>query len=424
MKTQIVFFLILFLSFGLIAQEEIELFELYKQARQNHPLKKQSELFQEQNKLNQSVLKKNFYPQLDLNGQITYQSDVTEIDIPVPGIALPEIKKDQYKMNIDARQLIYDGGINKSAQKLEDIKLLAQITGVEVELYKLYDQLTNTFFGILLIDENTKALLENTRELDKRIETAEAAVKNGVLTRNNLDKLKAGKLRIEEKQIELKYKRRALFKTLSQLTGKDYHEEIILKLPEETNFVLLGFERPEHKLFENQKELYAEQIELQKKTRHPKVFGFGQAGYGRPGYNMFAEGFDDYYMIGMKLSWNIYDWNQSRERRNVLEIEQEIINNRKEAFDLSLNIAIENYLTGLEKINALMLNETKILKMQGEILKRTSAELDNGTITTADYLGDLNAHSQAAIRLNSFQIEKLKTQIELQILSGGVSGLQ
>ncbi|MCF8370996.1 MAG: TolC family protein [Bacteroidales bacterium] len=420
MRTKLSIILILFLSYGANAQEKIELFDLFSQAKQNHPLKKQADLYQKQSGLNQQALKKNYYPQLNLNGQMSYQSDVTEINIPVPGIALPEIAKDQYKLNLDASQLIYDGGINQSQQKLEELKSLAMKTGVDVELYKVYDQVSNMYFGILLIDENQKAIDESLKELNKRIEVAEAAVQNGVITRNNLDKLKASKLQLDAKQIELKYKRTGLLKSLSQLTGQEYSTEIRLDYPKENKTLPTGFARPEHQLFANQQALNREQIDLQQKTRLPKAYAFGQAGYGRPGYNMFTEDFDDYYMIGLKLSWNIYDWGQTRDRKDALAIEQDIINNKKEAFDLNLKIVQGNYLTELEKLDALMLNEAQIVQMQQEILERTSAELDNGTITSVDYLSDLNNFAQSNIRLNTLMVQKLQTQVSLLILSGEI----
>lgn len=420
MRTKILFLLIICLSVELNAQEKINLFELFGQAKQNHPLQKQADLYQKQTGLNQQALKKNFYPQLNLNGQMSYQSDVTEINIPVPGIALPEIAKDQYKLNLDASQVIYDGGINQSQQKLEELKSLALKTGVDVELYKLYGQVSSAYFGVLLLDENKKAINESLKELNKRIEVAEAAVNNGVLTPNNLDKLKASKLQLEAKKIELKYKRVSLLKSLTQLTGQEYPENMELDYPKENPAQPTQFARPEHQLFDNQKALNQEQIDLQQKARLPKAFAFGQAGYGRPGYNMFTETFGDYYMIGLKLSWNIYDWGQTRDRREALSIEQDIINNKKEAFDLNLKIARDNYLTELEKLDALMLNEAQIVEMQQEILKRTSAELDNGTITSVDYLSDLNSFAQATIRLNSYQVQKLQTQVGLLILTGEI----
>ena len=49
------------------------------------------------------------------------------------------------------------------------------------------------------------------------------------------------------------------------------------------------------------------------KSRLPNVSGFAQAGYGKPGYNPFSEDFSDYYMIGIRFRWNIYDWDVTKQ---------------------------------------------------------------------------------------------------------------
>ena len=419
---KIFLFLILSVTLGaVVAQESLDLFTLFEQARQNHPLQKQSALYDQQSVLNKEALQTNFYPKLDLNAQASYQSDVTEVDISVPGISLPTMNKDQYKLNLDASQLIYDGGLVKQQQRLEELKTIASKTGVEVELYKLFDQVNNAFFGIMLIDENTKLLDESLREIKKRIDVAQAAVNNGVMKRNDLDKLRAAKLELEKQQIELEYQRIALVETLSELTGKEYLKDVRISPPKEFTSTSSNLTRPEHKQFESLQSLNQAQIELQQKTRSPKVFAFAQAGYGKPGYNMFSEDFDNYYMLGVKLSWNIYDWGQTRKTQNALAIEQNIINHKKEAFDLSLSVANTRYQTDLEKINQLMETEAEVVKMKNDILQRTSKELDQGTISSTDYLSDLVAHTQASIRLNSYMIQKLQTQYRMMILTGGIS---
>ncbi len=420
MKPKIIFILFIFICFGLSAQNNLNLQQLYIEARQNNPLQKQSDLLLKKKDINNQITKNVFYPKLDFNAQGTYQSDVTEISIPIPGVNMPNMSKDQYRMNINANQLIYDGGMTKALQDVEDIKMHTFISEVEVELYNLYNEVSNTFFGILFIDENQKALDDNIEEIDSRIKTAKSAVENGMLLQNNLDKLFAAKLRLNEKQIELKYDRIALLNILSQFTGIKYENDVEIDMPTGNITNVFEFKRPENLLFEKQKQLIAEQKVILKKSRQPKVFAFGEIGYGKPGYDMFADSFNDYYMLGIKLNWNIYDWSKTKRQNNALSIDQEIINNKEDALNLNLNIAAEKHLVEINKIDKLIQNEEKIVSLQKKILSRTSSQLDYGTITTSEYLSDLNEHSQAVIRLNNLKIRKLRTQIELQIVTGQI----
>ena len=76
--------------------------------------------------------------------------------------------------------------------------------------------------------------------------------------------------------------------------------------------------RPELKYFDLLGNKIDQNSQLLQKARSPKLFGFGQAGYGRPGLNMLKNTFDPYYLVGVGVSWNILDWNQTGRNRKIL----------------------------------------------------------------------------------------------------------
>jgi len=45
-----------------------------------------------------------------VNGQATYQSDVTSIPVKIPGMNIEAPSKDQYKLTAELSQILYDGG--------------------------------------------------------------------------------------------------------------------------------------------------------------------------------------------------------------------------------------------------------------------------------------------------------------------------
>ena len=56
--------------------------------------------------LNISNIKTNYYPTLNLNGQASYQSDVTKVPAPpIPGFDMPVLEKDWYKINLDIEEM-------------------------------------------------------------------------------------------------------------------------------------------------------------------------------------------------------------------------------------------------------------------------------------------------------------------------------
>jgi outer membrane protein TolC len=83
------------------AQEPLSLQKAYDLAQQNYPLVKQRELIRQTTGYTVDNLSKGFLPQVSLNGQATYQSEVTQVKIPVPGVTVDPLSKDQYKILAD-----------------------------------------------------------------------------------------------------------------------------------------------------------------------------------------------------------------------------------------------------------------------------------------------------------------------------------
>ena len=112
MKTIKRLFPLLFLPVQfLVAQESVTLEKCQQWARENHPALKQSEIYQQILELKNENNATTFLPQVTLNGQATYQSDVTKIGLSLPNMNIPTVDKDQYKFYLDLKQIIWDGGL-------------------------------------------------------------------------------------------------------------------------------------------------------------------------------------------------------------------------------------------------------------------------------------------------------------------------
>jgi len=114
------------------------------------------------------------------------------------------------------------------------------------------------------------------------------------------------------------------------------------------------FQRPELELFSAQKSQLQMQSELLTKTRNPKVFGFGQAGYGKPGLNMLSDDFDTYYSFGVGVKWKIHDWKKTKRDVQNIELKKELIETREDQFKRNIRLAVENYKQETEKLNKIM----------------------------------------------------------------------
>lgn len=135
-----------------VAQNSLTIRECYQLARENYPLTKQLGLIEKSEDYSLSNAAKGRYPQVALYGQATYQSDVTQIPIKVPGIDVPTLDKDQYKIYGEVSLNLYDGGLIKEKKDAIRAKSTTQQNQLSVQLYALKKRVNQLFFGVLLIE--------------------------------------------------------------------------------------------------------------------------------------------------------------------------------------------------------------------------------------------------------------------------------
>lgn len=393
------------------SSQEISLDTLVGLARKNWPLQKQQTLTEQMSQLKIRNNNAIWIPTVYVNAQATYQSDVTTIPISLPNFTLPEIAKDAYKLTIDAQQIVFDGGVNKAQNALEKTDQAIQEENINAELKKAELMTADVFFNILLLKKNEEQLLLMQTELTQQINTMESRVKNGIAQQSTLEILKVESITLQQKLNELIGLVSANTAMLSTLSGLIITPESKLIIPP---FSVINekqeIETPELKLFElNTTKLSA--VENLTKTRNlPVIAAFAQAGYGRPGLNMFTTEFDTYYLIGLKASWSIWRGGNTRRDKQIIEIQKDIVQTQKESYIVKMEI---NRIAQNEKINNInnqLISDYEILSLRENILKSYSSQMENGVITATEYLNQLNLKTIAAINFESHKLQLLKEQ--------------
>ena len=412
MKKLTLFVLFVFLVRVTYGQEKnYTLEQCYRLALQNHPLSSQNALFEKSSQLQDKIYDENNLPQFNLNGQATYQSAVTELPIKVPGITVPEIPKDQYKVTLDASQVIYGGGTVESQKLLEKSSLEISKKGTEAELYRLRERISQVYFSVLLANYTLEVLKINKEELESRLLKVESGVRNGTLMPYNASVLQAEVLKVQQKLIESNSQKASFIKVLAVLTGNDIPADATFAEPAFTlDQAQYSNMRPEYSLFSLQQQKVAALKNLQATRMNPRVLAFADAGYGRPGLNMFKTTADLFYIVGAKVSWNFWNWHQTSQEMQLLDISSQVIENQKKTFDLNTRASIQQYITDISKTEALLKTDEQIINLQVEITAATSSQLDNGTITATDYLTQYNAEIQSRLLKNLHQVQWLQAK--------------
>lgn len=387
----------------------------------NYPSAKDKGLIQAASQLKLTNFETSRLPQMSLSGQASYQSDAIDITLPTQsGPKSIHQSKDQYKVTLDVNQLLYDGGTIRYQHKLEESSAATDIQQVDVDLYKIREQVNNVYFLLLSLQENEILLNTTLNEIKEREAVVKSSVNNGVLTASDLDVLSAERLNVEQQLAEIDINRKSAFSILSILINKPVPDTLKLTMPQISTTDSTSKGRPEYKLFDLQNQRLEDNKQLTGSQLKPKVSAFVQGGYGRPGLNMLNDQFALYYIIGANIKWTLWDWNKNRRERQVFDVQKQMINNRREAFDMNLNVDLQNRLATIQKLEEALKRDDQIVELRSKVTKTSSSKLENGVITSTDYLTDLNAETIAKINLETHKIQLVQAKANYLLAKGNL----
>jgi len=411
--------LMLFAQASYAQEDTLNLTRCFEAVEKHHPGTEQKPVIHQQTQLKLKNLKAKWYPSLDVNAQVSYQSEVVKIDMDLPFDAdFPSPSRDQYQTTLDVKQMIYDGGITKASRETEKLGERLEKQSVEVDLYQIKDQVMEVYFGILLLNKH-QAILESTaKELDNKRQTVQAAVDNGALLPSDLKALQAEQLKLRQNLDEVEAQKVSSYQILGQLTGLNVEPGIPLKLPAVRTNESVEYQRPENKLYDLKAQQLKASQEVIRSQKMPKVTAFGQFGYGKPGLNLLNDEFDTFYYGGARLSWNIWDWNQNKRERQINRLERQKLAAQEQSFNKQLDVQLSRIKATIAHYQKALERDARIIQLREDVTSSAKSKLKNGVITSSDYISDLNQLTQAQITHERHKIELLKARVNHLFTTG------
>lgn len=415
MKT---FLILFFATVTLSGQQTLTLEQCYDLAEINYPLSRQTDLLEEKSKVEVQTMEKEKLPQINFNAQATYQSDVIEFPLQLPNSHVEPPNKDQYRATLDVNQLIYDGrriGANINLKKAE---LQTQQQQIVVNLYTLKTRVNQNYFNVLLLQEQIHQLESKQDLLKARLKEIDVGVKHGAVLQSASQLLQAEILKLDQQLSELNYNRKKALDNLGLLLSLNLESNTTLAMPEILISEDFSSNRPELELFDLQQNQLETSKELLAKANYPRLSGFAQAGYGNPGLNMLDNSFQDFYMIGLKLSWNVFDWDKTKNRKQVVDISKEIVSTEKETFVMNNQMQLKEAKTDIDKYEEILQKDEGIIRLREEVLQSVTSQLKYGTITPSEYIVELNNLYDAKIIQELHRTQLVLAKANYKVIKG------
>jgi outer membrane protein TolC len=368
-------------------------------ALKHNPLAQQAGLYASMQQIKDEATVRGYFPQVAINGQATWQSEVTSLPIHIPNVDIPTLSQDNYRLSLDINQLIWDGGVLKSQQQLDISLLEINLTEVETANLRMIELVDQTYFAILIFTEREKLIQLAMDEIQSRLAKVRAGIDNGAVLPSNADVLDAELIGMEQNLTELRHGKMTAIYKLGALTGVQMSTGVMLENPDITDLPeFKAWIRPEYKLFSLQQKRLDDQIQMTGLKLMPRFSAFSNLGYGRPGLNMLSNNFEPFAMLGVRMNWNFWDWNITKKSKEVLGIQKQITDTQRQYWELNQDVVLNSIKQEILKIENQLAADYRIVSLRQSVANAAAAQLDSGVITASDFLTEQNALTKA--RLN------------------------
>jgi outer membrane protein TolC len=416
-------FFIGFLLMGLAARAQYTVYTLekcYALVRQNYPLIKKHDLIARSSNYSIENAGKEWLPQFSLGGQASYQSQTINFQEALgagTGRLIPPLSKDQYKIQAEVDQNIYDGGRIRNDKEMIQVSEASEQQSLEVSLYQLNDRINQIYFSILLIDEQIRQNNINKDNFQNSADKAKAAYDNGTALKSNVDEFLAEIATIEMANIDLTSNRKAYTDMLSVFIGQPVDEKTQLIMPPQ---ILTDptIKRPELTLYDLNKKIYDIQDQELKTAYLPKFDAFLQGAYGRPTLNFIDNDFGAWYIGGVRMVWNLGSLYTLKNSRSNLRINREAVDVDKETFVYNTNLTLSKQNQDIIKYATLLRQDETVISLRSSVANAAKAQLDNGVVTVHEYIAKTNDENLAKQSKILHEIQLIQAQYEYKNTTG------
>lgn len=419
MRKKLLLLSVLAVLFPAVRAQSLE--ECRQAAEHNYPIIRQYDLIARTTELTVRNIQKAWFPQISVTAQGSYQNKVTawpenlQVLFAQMGIQLQGLSRDQYKVGIDVRQTLFDGGAIGSRREIARGEGAVQAAQTEVDLYKIGQRVHEMYFGLLLLDEQLRLNADVNALLRSNEAQLAAMLKNGTASAGDFENVKAERLSAEQQQTELLSQRQTLQRLLSLFCGipvDSIRRPAVPNLPSGEN------KRPELRLFDRRLQLTDAQEKAVDAQLLPQLGLFAQGYYGNPGLNLFEDMMKRRWswngIAGLKLTWNLSALYTHRNEKLKLRVQRELIENARQQFLFNNQLDETQQSENVRRFRAIAQRDGEIIALRTAVRKAAESKLAHGIIDVNGLLREINKENAAKTQQAIHEIDMLKAMYDLK----------
>ena len=419
MRKKLLLLSVLAVLFPAVRAQSLE--ECRQAAEHNYPIIRQYDLIARTTELTVRNIQKAWFPQISVTAQGSYQNKVTAWPENLQGmfaqmgIQLQGLSRDQYKVGIDVRQTLFDGGTIGSRREIARGEGAVQAAQTEVDLYKIGQRVHEMYFALLLLDEQLRLNADANALLRSNEAQLAAMLKSGTASAGDFENVKAERLSAEQQQTELLSQRQTLQRLLSLFCGipvDSIRRPAVPNLPSGEN------KRPELRLFDCRLQLTDAQEKALDAQLLPQLGLFAQGYYGNPGLNLFEDMMKRRWswngIAGLKLTWNLSALYTHRNEKSKLRVQRELIENARQQFLFNNRLDETQQSENVRRFRAIAQRDGEIIALRTSVRKAAESKLAHGIIDVNGLLREINKENAAKTQQAIHEIDMLKAMYDLK----------
>jgi outer membrane protein TolC len=403
-------------SVGAFAQLSIE--SCQEKAKTNYPMIKQYDLISKSTEYNISNANKAYLPQISVTGIGAYIFKGLP-STSLPGVPAKEPDKFQMIGIGQLNQTIWDGGATRSQKEIAKASGEVESANIDVALHAIKERVNQLYFGILLIDEQLNQLAVAQEIINRNLNAVTLSKDNGLAYQTDVDELKAESMNLDQRKIEFRYTRKGYVEMLSYMMGQQLTEETLLNKPVVLDSVVAHTNnRPELKLYSNQRKLSMAQASINRVYNMPKIGVLGAAVLIEPGIAFGTSTLSSIAIGGVSLSWNTGGLYKTSNNHQLDKIRMDRISNQEETFLFTTNLQLKQTQTDIEKQKAVLAKDHEIVALKEKIRKDYQTRYDDGISSMNNVIQAMNKESEARSQEALHQVQLLMSLYQYQTING------
>ena len=419
MRKKLLLLSVLAVLFPAVRAQSLE--ECRQAAEHNYPIIRQYDLIARTTELTVRNIQKAWFPQISVTAQGSYQNKVTAWPENLQGLfaqmglQLQGLSRDQYKVGIDVRQTLFDGGTIGSRREIARGEGAVQAAQTEVDLYKIGQRVHEMYFALLLLDEQLRLNADANALLRSNEQQLAAMLKSGTASAGDFENVKAERLSAEQQQTELLSQRQTLQRLLSLFCGIPVDS---IRRPPVPNLPSGENKRPELRLFDRRLQLTDTQEKALDAQLLPQLGFFAQGYYGNPGLNLFEDMMKRRWswngIAGLKLTWNLSALYTHRNEKSKLRVQRELIENARQQFLFNNQLDETQQSENVRRFRAIAQRDGEIIALRTAVRKAAESKLAHGIIDVNGLLREINKENAAKTQQAIHEIDMLKAMYDLK----------